>query len=312
MSNNPESTPNRPEEENRQGATPQLPSAQSEPSREEENVQPSQEILEIAQQLAQAGFSLTKRVEQQAEALAQTAAEVQEVQMDLLDEVVNLSPAEAKLAQGVQELQKNAEPVPLMDVQTQATEQINNIPFEYLIGAPLSAAIKAQSAAAKETVDFIETVGFTDKNELRTISFQYQKSLGNGQNQTVTLTVPLLTIVPIPFLRIDDMNINFKAKINAITKEGDESSKQEEKKAESDIKGGGWGFWMPKVSLTGSVSSKSDSKSSRSSEYSVEYTMDINVHATQDGMPAGMQLVLSKLTDSINEKTSTGGKPSGS
>ena len=46
------------------------------------------------------------------------------------------------------------------DPQTKATQQINNIPFKYLISAPLTAAIKAQSAAAQETVQFIETVGF--------------------------------------------------------------------------------------------------------------------------------------------------------
>ena len=122
-----------------------------------------------------------------------------------------------------------------------------------------------------------------------------------GNNTTVTLTVPLLTIVPIPFLRIEDMNINFKAKINAVTHEEDKSLTEQTKTAQTQAKGGGWTPWMPSVSLTGSISSKTDSSSSRSSDYSVEYTMDINIHATQDKMPAGMQLILNKLGESINE-----------
>ena len=88
MSNNSESTPNRPEEENQQGATHQPQSAQSEPSREEEIVQPSQEVIELAQQLLRTGFSFSKKVEQQAESLAQNVAEVQ---MDLIDDIINQS-----------------------------------------------------------------------------------------------------------------------------------------------------------------------------------------------------------------------------
>ena len=294
MSNNSESTSNRPEEENQQGATHQPQSAQSEPNREEEIVQPSQEVIELAQQLLRTGFSFSKKAQQQAESLAQNVAEVQ---MNLIDDIVNQSLEESTLAKGL-ELQEN--PAPLMDKpQNDATELIKNIPFEYLIGAPLSAAIKAQSAAARETVHFIETVGFEDK-KLRSITFQYDKSNGMLEKTTVTLTVPLLTIVPIPFLRIEDMNINFKAKINAVTKEDYKNSSELVSSAQTQAKGGGWG-WIPSISLTGSITSKNDSSSSRSSDYSVEYTMDVNIHATQDKMPAGMQLILNKLGESINE-----------
>src|SRR6266705_2512939 len=41
-----------------------------------------------------------------------------------------------------------------------AVETVSSLPFGMLIGAPLSAAIDAQTQAAKATIDFILQVGF--------------------------------------------------------------------------------------------------------------------------------------------------------
>jgi hypothetical protein len=199
---------------------------------------------------------------------------------------------------------------PTGELQTKATQQLNNIPFECLIGGPLTAAVKAQGLAAKETATFIQEVGFVldEKGNatLRTVEFQYSRLTKNAKDETdtedVTIKVPLLTLVPIPFIRINDMNINFKAKINANSKVESSEKSSTEKNAKLT---GGVSYWFYKVNFEGGISSKSDSTASRHSDYSVEYTMDVNVHATQDSMPAGLQVVLNKLTDSIHEKSST-------
>jgi len=44
--------------------------------------------------------------------------------------------------------------------QNYAVETVSSLPFGMLIGAPLNAAIEAQTQAAKATIDFILTVGF--------------------------------------------------------------------------------------------------------------------------------------------------------
>src|SRR5712691_3717261 len=41
-----------------------------------------------------------------------------------------------------------------------AVETVSSLPFGMLIGAPLTAAIEAQTQAAKATIDFILLVGF--------------------------------------------------------------------------------------------------------------------------------------------------------
>jgi len=171
------------------------------------------------------------------------------------------------------------------------------IPFGTLIGGPLNAAIEAQTRAARTTVDFIKAVGFDEENKVEYITFSYRT--GPKQDDQAHLEVPLLSIVPIPFLRIENMDIHFKASL---------SQSMETKETESSLTAGevkataGGGFFGVKAEMSASVSSKKDSSATRDSRYSVEYTMDINVHAVQDDIPAGLAKVLGLLNESMDRQ----------
>ena len=122
------------------------------------------------------------------------------------------------------------------------------------------------------------------------------------------LMVPLLTIVPIPYLSIDSVDIQFKANIKAeaSTHQEDNSSSETTVGNKSSASFGGW-FAKGSTEFNASYSSKKDSKATQESKYSVEYTMDLKIHAGQDDMPAGLAKVLNILEGSI-APTST--KPS--
>jgi hypothetical protein len=68
---------------------------------------------------------------------------------------------------------------------------------------PLNAAVDAQAKAALTTVTYLQKLGLDEKGVARTVDFTYTTT-----NQTTgfrvqrTLRVPLLTIVPIPYLRV--------------------------------------------------------------------------------------------------------------
>ncbi|MFA8344258.1 MAG: DUF2589 domain-containing protein [Rhodothermaceae bacterium] len=179
----------------------------------------------------------------------------------------------------------------MSNIQSQATSQLGAIPFGSLIGGPLNAAVEAQAQAANTSVEFIKQVAIKDDGEVRNVTFFYMK-----EESKVELTVPILAIVPIPYLRIDDMTINFKAKISADTSTNDKSSSSSSVDVNASASAGwGWG----KAKFSAGYSSKKDSSSSRDSKYSVEYTMDISVHAVQDDMPGGLEKVLNMLEKSI-------------
>ncbi len=193
---------------------------------------------------------------------------------------------------------------------SQVTRDLRAIPFYQMIGGPLQACIRAQKIAARSTVDFITSVGLKvdpetglPTGEVINVAFFYKRD-----GQMVELIVPLLTIVPIPYIAIDTVNINFKASLSQTTNTHREYSSEEKKNMEVKDKNfsanaQSWGSVDPdgdeRMEMTGNVSTKRDSKSTRDSTYSVESTIDINVSARSESMPAGMARVLEMLNQAI-------------
>lgn len=179
----------------------------------------------------------------------------------------------------------------------QALNQLNNLPFDNIIGGPLNAAINAQAQAAETTVDFIQRVGMREINgEKEAINVQFVYEDSSGQSRRIT--VPILAIVPIPFITIDNVNIAFKAKITASTHA--ESSSAKSSSGYVNLSAGYKGTRF-RASLNAGYSAKKDSKASQESKYSVEYTMDVQVNASQAGLPAGMEAVLGFLQQGTHE-----------
>ena len=155
--------------------------------------------------------------------------------------------------------------------------------------------MEAQAQAARTSWEFIQNVGlYADGEEKKTVnvSFQFIKD-----GRMAQITVPLLTIVPIPYIAINSIDINFKANISAsaASTETENSSSS----VDTSVSASARCFWA-RGSMNASYSSKKDSSATRDSKYSVEYTMDVAVHAGQDSMPAGMAKVLEMLNNSIS------------
>lgn len=194
-----------------------------------------------------------------------------------------------------------------MAIQDDAAKQLGALPFGNIIGGPLVAAIEAQAKAARTTADFIESVAYgvpsgataddsaLDKRKLQTMEFVYASG-----DKKVTLSVPLLTVVPVPYIRIEAMTIQFKANISAETSASDTTSNSSAVDLKSNLSGRyGWGPARVEASFSAAYSSKKDSTAAANSKYAVEYTMDITVNAAQEDMPVGMQRLLNLLNDSI-------------
>lgn len=208
-----------------------------------------------------------------------------------------------------------------MAIQDDATKQLGALPFGNIIGGPLVAAIEAQAKAARSSVEFIRSVAFklnsqgNPTDEVQMINFSYmQKSVDTATKESTfnkaTLEVPLLAIVPIPYIRIDDMTIQFKANISAESSSKDTTVDATASEVKGNITGKyGWGPASVEASFSAGYSAKKDSTSARDSKYSVEYTMDIYVHAVNDDMPKGMATVLQLLNQSIEGKSIDSKKP---
>ena len=109
--------------------------------------------------------------------------------------------------------------------------------------------------------------------------------------QKMQIQVPLLTMVPIPFIKIENADIDFNVKINSVSSQSSDSVTNT--KVNSDFR---YGFFA-RASINASVSNQSSRSSSE--EVKKDYSLNIKVHAVQDDMPAGVSRILDMLEDSI-------------
>jgi hypothetical protein len=181
-----------------------------------------------------------------------------------------------------------------------AIQNIQSIPFGALIGGPMTAAVQAQALAAMTTVDFIENVGFDPPpanavvRPVKNVVFSYKKANSIGVEKTFDLTVPVLAIVPIPYLRIEELNIDFTAKLTDLVEHSEDTTSSVNLSAEASARWG-WG----RASFRGSYS-RTHNQANKSVENN-EYTMNVRLRATQSEVPGGLAKVLDMLEAAISE-----------
>ena len=102
------------------------------------------------------------------------------------------------------------------------------------------------------------------------------------------LKVPILTILPIPFIRIDETTIDFNAKINSVEYRKTNTNLKVDASLEAKA-GWLWGSAKLKVSTSYQRSTQQGNSVNRT------YSLAVHVKAVQDEMPAGMEKMLSIL-----------------
>jgi hypothetical protein len=174
------------------------------------------------------------------------------------------------------------------------------IPFSSMIGGPLNACIEAQAMAARTSWEFIKEVGLNTDEKGQKSAVMVAFSFNRG-GRMVQLNVPLLTIVPIPYIAINTIDINFKASISASSSTASETTEHTEAGGELGAKAElNLGLFSMEANLKANYSSKKDSKATAESKYSVESTIDVAVKAGQESMPAGMAKVLELLGSALD------------
>ncbi len=190
-------------------------------------------------------------------------------------------------------------------------QELSSLDFSSIIGGALNAVVGAQAQSSRTSVAFIKEVGFTPPKEGDAagdpvyVSFKYPKEIAPAQGtepakyQDMEISVPILTIMPIPFIRIANADIDFNVKINSVSTADTSSETKADASIEASAGYKGFGF-TANVKINASVSHQK--KASTSEKVEKEYSLHINVKAVQDEMPAGMGRILDVLENSILTK----------
>ncbi len=157
---------------------------------------------------------------------------------------------------------------------------LQELDFNRILGAPLSACVNAQEEAAQATLQYLNEVVFTqtgdDDSSLEpvTVSFYFESA-----GQVHRIVMPLLLIVPVPYLQIDRVDLTFQATVT-------------ESRMNHDTR---------KLSLKAKYSAPGDSaevSKETKAEYMNKRCIDINLSVTSADMPMG----ISKLLEIINNQ----------
>lgn len=171
-------------------------------------------------------------------------------------------------------------------------EQFAGLDMKQLIGGPLSAAAESSTLLANSTADFINKVGFDKNGKLITVAFGYEKRSVNEDGTTnldeMKVAVPMLAIVPIPNLQIDEVNILFDMEVK-------QSERTESEMDLSASASASLNLGLFKVNISGSVSAHQSQ--TRSSDNSAKYHVD--VRATNHGVPEGLARVLDMMAANV-------------
>lgn len=157
---------------------------------------------------------------------------------------------------------------------------LQELDFNRILGAPLSACVNAQEEAAQATLQYLNEVVFTqagdDESSLEpvTVSFYFESA-----GQVHRIVMPLLLIVPVPYLQIDRVDLTFQATVT-------------ESRMNHDTR---------KLSLKAKYSAPGDSaevSKETKAEYMNKRCIDINLSVTSADMPMG----ISKLLEIFNNQ----------
>ena len=161
----------------------------------------------------------------------------------------------------------------MADIDTKLIGQIiSSIPYDQAFGAPLSAAIDAQSKAAESALNFILKVGFEkDKDGLqktRYAEFEFDETKNDGQKQTRRLKIPLILLINIPQLEITEGVISFDLEISQNASVSDKID------AGGEVGGNvGWGPFSLSFKAKASYSRESTRKTDTRAKQHVEMTV---------------------------------------
>lgn len=126
--------------------------------------------------------------------------------------------------------------------------------------------------------------------------FRAAEPAAPAEFREMKLEVPILTMLPIPFIRIEETTIDFNAKINSVEETKTDSSFKINASLDATVK------YPPLFSIATvnlKVSTSYQKNTSSGSKVDRTYSMAVHIRAVQDEMPAGTERILGILEDAI-------------
>ncbi|KUI97872.1 DUF2589 domain-containing protein [Vibrio sp. MEBiC08052] len=208
-------------------------------------------------------------------------------------------------------------------------QQFSGLPMGDLIGGPLMAAAEANNKMAMTQVKFMLDSCFSkqavkgdggDKDDNSRSEYQpvmvelklkrpiitTTKGKDEGKSTVSTdtaessISIPLLTLLPLNALAVDDVSIEFNMEVKSSFANEQSQQEKENMSAQGSFEAK-IGYGPFSASVSGSVSKSSEKSNSNTEKYekSNKASYDVKVHAGQLPLPEGVGVIIKAYTDNI-------------
>ena len=192
----------------------------------------------------------------------------------------------------------------------------NNFELHEFVGGILTAIMEGQSMALHNSIDFIKFVqNYTDdseenlaagelisENKKGYLIFRYQKPSVTepGKMEDFKLEVPLLTILPVPYISIAEAEVDFNFRINAMR----EIEEHHTHKSQEDMDGNN-SLNPQRIVLNGEVANENNDNRRQDS---FAASIRINMKLKEQNLGEGIDVAMRELENSIinNEQDNEG------
>lgn len=196
-------------------------------------------------------------------------------------------------------------------------QQFSGLPMGALIGGPLKAAAEANQQMAMTQLTFMMNTCFTqdattkNKYDPVMISMTLTRSVvqpsPDGTTaptispETTQFDLPILTIIPLNALAVDDVNIHFEMEVKSSFAQNNSTSSSTSTEEKGSFSGGG-NIGPFHVEISGSVShsSSSESKSDTTHSQSNSAKYEVTVHAAQIPLPQGVNTIIEAYAKAVS------------
>ncbi|WP_202077882.1 DUF2589 domain-containing protein [Caldalkalibacillus salinus] len=177
-----------------------------------------------------------------------------------------------------------------------------SVPFRHLVGGPLISLIQAQAQALQASLEFIQRVGFEPEQEedqqsvgkARTMTLSYDHYESNGERRVADVQIPILSLVNIPYVRIENTTFEWQVKITDI-----KAVPIQPAEAEGNKQQGLYDDWLSSSPYRPDLRAAYTPYTQTGTSH-----MKVKMTAVQDTLPEGTQRIQSKLSHpmTLNEE----------
>jgi hypothetical protein len=183
-------------------------------------------------------------------------------------------------------------------------DKFAGLPLGLLVCTPIIEVAKGQSELCRVYLDYVFKMAFVYKDGKRTdeanvINFNLQRPVtdgtGNISKQDITVSAPLISLVPVPAFTMDEATVRFTMEVKEQVVDKTTSSASAGTEA-------GFSYWGFHAKLTGNVATSHEN--TRTSDQSAKY--EIFARASQQAPAEGMAK-LSTVFAAVIEPIPVGG-----